>query len=1182
MGKPKQESSITEPSYTQKESLTVVPEINNIQLIHTFWSSSLFNEVYIQNDIQNHFSEIWEEDEIGPFYDFYNGLLNLVSDISDEDCSAWSETETINNFIKPVMAILGWQPDPNKTPIIEEVSFTIEEHGEKRTYRPDLLYVEDQNHKKYISGEKNQKNRLIEARHSVIMLVEAKYWDRLEEYRQGKLEMQTKINKKFNDNSKSLSPEDQIIKYMKVLKLDKQPYGILTDGKTWRLFHREESNHKCFEFDLGNLIQYIDGYTLDSSKVDIFVRAAKYFYFFFSKQTLCPVNKEGDHEEPILNEILEYSKKYVNKAEEDLKDSFIKAMTYACNGYKRVAKEEIGYDLIRSVSESLLLNLLFIKNCEVRNVLPFRCLDYRKDYSLTDIIERLDNLYYDPLKDDAINLKRLKITFGEIFDFSYNGTELYDRIIKLTKIIHSGIRGKSFGFQIEGFRESVFVENEWAYVNKFKLSNKEVVDILFQIGFTKSEESIRSRKYQQIPYNAFTPRQLGSVYESFLEYSLAMANESMVYLTKKNKNGCWEKITASIQKKLKGSELIIKAGQLFFTHDRSNKKSSGSYYTPDYIVQYIVKETINPLCKDPISGKIKSSSEILQLKVCDPAMGSGHFLVATLHLLTSKYLEALGEEVSREKLPTKAQAKRTVLDKCIFGVDINPSAVKLTKMSLWLESAHAGKKLKRLNDKIIHKNLLENKNSWKEYLDIKFSAFVQNPPYIGEKGNKDIFEPVKKSWLSKHYQGKMDYFYFFIHAGLELLQEDGRMGLITTNYFITALGAKKLRTYLKKNSKALKFIQLNGNKIFRSASGQHNMISIITKGFGEPNILVIDIPNNKDFDSNKFYENPDKFEELVSDSRKFSGEFEHEKENYIRLPSSVGSESDGSNEFSYILEKVTRESEYCLGKRFNVNQGIVSGADKVSDAHLKKYDGLEAKKGDGIFVLSKEEVMKKRIPKDYLRPFFKNSDIFQFMVNEKTDKYILYLDRKVSTVEPPLMEHFLKFKEILEQRREVRNGRINWFNLQWPRENEIFRVEKIVVPQRSKINTFGYNTKPWYASADVYFITQKKEPIKATIHLKYILGLLNSKIYYLWFYCKGKKKGDMLELLQTPLSEARIPVTNQEKQKRIIEIIDILIENSSDKEAFQELNKEIYAIFNLNTKDIQIIEEFYQNRVGGP
>ena len=88
----------------------------------------------------------------------------------------------------------------------------------------------------------------------------------------------------------------------------------------------------------------------------------------------------------------------------------------------------------------------------------------------------------------------------------------------------------------------------------------------------------------------------------------------------------------------------------------------------------------------------------------------------------------------------------------------------------------------------------------------------------------------------------------------------------------------------------------------------------------------------------------------------------------------------------------------------------------------------------------------------------------------------------------------------------------------------IFTSPKIVCPQRSKVNTFGYNECDWYASADVYYITNPHKDY----NIKYILGLLNSKLYYVWLYHKGKRKGETLELYQKPLSKIIAYIQNTE------------------------------------------------------
>jgi len=145
-----------------------------------------------------------------------------------------------------------------------------------------------------------------------------------------------------------------------------------------------------------------------------------------------------------------------------------------------------------------------------------------------------------------------------------------------------------------------------------------------------------------------------------------------------------------------------------------------------------------------------------------------------------------------------------------------------------------------------------------------------------------------------------------------------------------------------------------------------------------------------------------------------------------------------------------------------------------------------------------------------------------------------------------------------------------------------FKGPKIVAPQRSPRNTFGYNEIPWYASADVYFITEKDK----SISLKYILALLNSSLYYLWLYHRGKRKGESLELYQAPLSEIPIKKISENEQKPFIDIVDkiLSITKSDDyltnslkqakvKEYERQIDQLVYQLYGLTEEEIRIVEE---------
>ncbi len=701
------------------------------ELVYKFWKSSLFNEIYLKNDLKNKYKEIWNYDEAGPFYDFINSFRNLCNTLDDENFHSWSETETINNWIKPVMKSLGWEPKPNVT--MEEVSFTVQENGRNKTYRTDILYVADSKVKKIIKDERDQEKRRLQGRKHVEIPVEAKYWDRLEQYRQGKKENSKKLQgRKRKDDDNSLSPEEQTLKYMEILEKD---YGILTDGKTWKLLHLRASNdsmQRCFEFDLGDLMEFYLGSTPDNIKHPIFEEAAKFFYFFFSKPNIINSNDSKS----IVDEVLDFSEQYIDMAEENLKGRFLQAMNIACNGFQRsmtVKGEEVNLTLIRAISECHLFNILFIKNCEVKYILPLDNLEYKK-HSITSIIEKLDIVGFDPSAGKDLNELPLVKAFKNDFKYTHEGSELYKRLIDLTKIIHSGTIGKvNTGFEIKGFRESVFSVEEWAAVRKYTLTNYDVVTILFQLGFAESK--VPGRLFQQIPYNAFSPRQLGSIYESFLEFKLKVADSN--YEFKKSGN-TYKWIKSKLTKKQ--FELLVTpkavSGELYFATDNEERRASGSYYTPDWVVQYIVEKVLEPATLG------KTSNEIKKIKVCDPSMGSGHFLNAALNYLTKAYLKALRDEQGDEFDKTTPQAKREILDSCIFGVDLNERAVKLAQLSLWLESAHPDLKLERLDDQIKHGNSLipksevkdGEKRRWKnafdwEQFDCRNMYFLGNPPW---------------------------------------------------------------------------------------------------------------------------------------------------------------------------------------------------------------------------------------------------------------------------------------------------------------------------------------------------------------------------------------------------------------------------------------------------------------------
>lgn len=469
-----------------------------------------------------------------------------------------------------------------------------------------------------------------------------------------------------------------------------------------------------------------------------------------------------------------------------------------------------------------------------------------------------------------------------------------------------------------------------------------------------------------------------------------------------------------------------------------------------------------------------------------------------------------------------------------------------------------------------------------------FDIVLANPPYIGESGHKEIFHEVKKGGLLKYYYGKMDYFYFFFHLALNLGRNKSQISLITTNYYLTATGAKKLRIDFNNRATITKMVNFNELKIFESALGQHNMITFLEKGKSNSNAKIIStnkcgaitqdnlrqILSGYDLETDYF---------SIIQKELFDGD-----EYYIRLTPKT-TEVEISSSIRSILDRIS-ESNNTLDRIAFIDQGVVSGCDYVARRNEWKISNKQSHIGDGIFVFAINNPRDQEViatftkkEKELLKPFFKNSDIHRYWCKTMPEKYLLYIDRSVTNLAdyPNVLSHLLKYKDLLTERREVQNGVIQFFQLQWPRNLEIFLGQKIVVPYRSITNTFAYTDKPWFCRSDCYIIRSKTD----SVNIKYLLALLNSNLYKCWFNVKGKKKGNILELFQKPLSEIPIKNCHKSEQMPFIEAIEEIItltnqENFQNDERIKsqvrDYEKQIdlltYKHYGLSSEEVLIVE----------
>ena len=225
---------------------------------------------------------------------------------------------------------------------------------------------------------------------------------------------------------------------------------------------------------------------------------------------------------------------------------------------------------------------------------------------------------------------------------------------------------------------------------------KDLVDALCwtRPGISVNRQDPVARR--RVNYRELGVEQLGSIYEGLLAFEPQIAAVPMTLARLGRGQTAIVQVTEADQVP-DGAEVLdsYPLGTFYLFEATGQRKGSGSYYTPRQLAHFVVGETLRPLTETA------TPDQILSLRIVDPAMGSGGFLVPAVHWLTEAYGEALarkGEDIDH-KLDDHERAvyRRLIVERCIYGIDLNPMAVELAKVSLWLATAAAGKPLSFLD-----------------------------------------------------------------------------------------------------------------------------------------------------------------------------------------------------------------------------------------------------------------------------------------------------------------------------------------------------------------------------------------------------------------------------------------------------------------------------------------------------
>ncbi len=502
------------------------------------------------------------------------------------------------------------------------------------------------------------------------------------------------LDRRSGRSGEETAPSTQMLRYLRRvddLTTGKLRWGILTNGARWRLYFSgaRSVSEQFFEIDLATVLDFTDNsgnlFALDESERRHWLTV---FALVFRREAFLPgaVDPRTFHQRAI-----EENRLYEQRVAAGLSDLVFNEVFPQLARAIAAAAPDAPLPEAREAALILLYRLLFILYAEDRGLLPAARDERYDDYSLRK-----------NARDDIMRRKNRNDVFSE------TAARYWSAVDDLCRVIDKG--DASIG--LPPYNGGLFDRARTPLLARIRLGDRIMADVIDALSFEKTPDG---RRY--INYRDLGVQQLGSIYERLLEH-----------------------------------EIVRGGGGIAVRPNAFARKSSGSYYTPDDLVGLIIKETIEPpaqarkaafeakaaelaVSRPPAESgaellrPLDPAEKLLELKICDPAMGSGHFLVNLVDHLADRALTAVAEAeaawdgyvsplterieairktiaanaeesgwtIDAEQLDDRRIVRRMALKRCVYGVDKNPMAVELAKVALWLHTFTAGAPLSFLD-----------------------------------------------------------------------------------------------------------------------------------------------------------------------------------------------------------------------------------------------------------------------------------------------------------------------------------------------------------------------------------------------------------------------------------------------------------------------------------------------------
>ena len=682
-------------------------------------------------------------------------------------------------------------------------------------------------------------------------------------------------------------------------------------------------------------------------------------------------------------------------------------------------------------------------------------------------------------------------------------------------------------------------------------------------------------------------------------------------------------ILGSAYEQFLGKQIKIdKAHRAHIEEKPEVRKAGGVYYTPQYIVEYIVKNTVGKLIEN------KTPKEINKIKIVDPACGSGSFLIGAYEYLlkwhkdyytdNGKISKGLrGNPLTPDGSLTTAEKKRILLNN-IYGVDIDVNAVEVTKLSLLLKcmegetEASIASQLLLFNERVLPTldanikdgNSLVDTDFYNNQLDFGeekkvkpfswqkgfpqvfknggFDIVIGNPPYIRIQSLIEN-SPGQDDYFSRKYKaaskGNYDIYVIFIEHALNIINQTGRIGFILPHKFFTAQYGEGIREVLLSKNVIDEIIHFGHQQVFSNATTYTCILTLsklrTKKEFGFSQVDDIEHWKN----SEKSIDSKISFSSLSKETWNFiSG---NEKELFSKLDS-----------IKVKLEGVTDR----------IFQGLKTGADKVFIVERRKESEINC------IVYSQQLGREIELENKLLHRLIKGGNSKKFLFTE-SDLLVLFPYEKIAQAKVslipittlkqnfPLTYAYLKENKTLLQSRD--NGKMDaatWYGYSRNQALEVISQPKIFTPDISPSASYAVDFV-----GDVFFtggvsggygITVKKE-----FSDKYILALLNSSLLS-WFLkqISTQMKGGWYSFESKYIKHLPIKIIEHnnksqlEKQREIEKLVNQILQLNQEKTEVKlatqvsriqgkidfyetRLNEIVYQIYGLTQDEIEIINK---------